>query len=77
MSPEGLQAQCSPRGANNTLVTAVTGKGRHVEHCIVSQWIHKGYKVWWITQLVVHTQYRNQKTATRVGNSIRFCFAIN
>jgi hypothetical protein len=48
------------------LIAAVTGEGKHIGHCIVSQWVHEEFRVWWITQLVVHTQYRNQKKATRV-----------
>jgi hypothetical protein len=59
MSTRRLKAQSLPDAANNILITTVTGDGHQVGHCIVSQWIHRGDRVWWITQLIVQPEYRD------------------
>lgn len=66
-----FKAQSLPSGAANFLVTAMASDKIPVEpiaHCFVSQWMHGGARVWWITQLVVRSEYRNRKHATRVGD---------
>ncbi|KAF2829558.1 hypothetical protein CC86DRAFT_287013 [Ophiobolus disseminans] len=59
-------AQIVPEGANNILIIAVTKLGSQVGHCFVSQWRHRDDRVWWITQLVVQPEYRDQRRATRM-----------
>lgn len=67
MSPNRLKAQSLSEGANNILIAAVTGANHQIGHCFVSQWMHEGDRVWWITQLVVHSEYQAQSKATRVS----------
>jgi len=62
-----LKAKCLPDAANNILVTAMTKDCEHIGHCFVSQWMHGGQRIWWITQLLVLKGYRNQKRATKVS----------
>ena len=64
-----LKAKCLPDAANNILVIAMTKDCEHIGHCFVSQWIHDGQRIWWITQLLVLKGYRNQKRATKVSVS--------
>lgn len=66
MSPDWLREQSLPKGANSTLVVAMTETGKQVGHCFVSQWEHGVDRVWWITQLLVLPEYRSQKRATKV-----------
>ncbi|KAL5115083.1 hypothetical protein ACEQ8H_006998 [Pleosporales sp. CAS-2024a] len=66
MSPDRLRAQCMPPNANNVLIAVVTAAGKHVGQCFVSQWMYNGSSIWWITQLVVDSDHRNKKMATRM-----------
>jgi hypothetical protein len=70
VSTRRLKALSLPEGANNILINAVTGAGVQVGHCFVSQWMHMGDRVWWITQLVVRPEYRDQRRATKVSKEL-------
>jgi hypothetical protein len=70
MSARRLKEQCLTDDANTTLITAVTGDDTLIAHCFVSQWTHYGDRVWWITQMVVWAEYRDQKKATRVSELV-------
>lgn len=68
MDAKRLADQSLPEGANNVLVCAETLDGHIVGHCFVSQWENPdfGNRVWWITQLLVIPEHRNQRKATRM-----------
>ncbi|KAF2690527.1 hypothetical protein K458DRAFT_427247 [Lentithecium fluviatile CBS 122367] len=67
LSAADLRWKYLPKGANNILITAVTRDHHIIGHCFVSQW-HRGARdrVWWITQLVVRPDHRDQLKATRM-----------
>lgn len=67
MTVDMMRRYYLPTGAKTVLVTAVTGNGRQIAHCFISQWKHENDFVFWITQIVVHPLYRNQRKATRVS----------
>ncbi|KAH7394999.1 hypothetical protein DE146DRAFT_756880 [Phaeosphaeria sp. MPI-PUGE-AT-0046c] len=69
MSKSKLKAQSLSDGAVNFLITATASDKVPIEpigHCFVSQWMHSGARIWWITQLVVRPEHRNQRHATRM-----------
>ncbi|KAH7061937.1 hypothetical protein BKA63DRAFT_587718 [Paraphoma chrysanthemicola] len=66
MSVDDLKKYFIPEGASTVLVTAVTGDDRQIAHCFISQWVHEGDFVFWITQMVVDPRYRNQRRATKM-----------
>jgi hypothetical protein len=70
-TPAELKDRGLPAKANNMLITVESRNGQGIGHCFVSQWNRKGDRVWWVTQLVVQPQYRNQRRATRVCGSSR------
>jgi hypothetical protein len=70
ISTRRLKTLSLPDGTDNILIIAVTGAGVQVGHCFVSQWMHKGDRVWWITQLVVRPEYRDQRRATKVSKNL-------
>jgi hypothetical protein len=67
MNVARLRRECLSENANNSLATAVTPDGRQVGHCLMSHWEDHGDRIWWITQLVVHPGFRNQKVASTVS----------
>jgi hypothetical protein len=69
LSASKLREVIIPKDTNNVLITAVNGDGDQIGHCFVCQWMKDGDCVWWITQLVVLPEYRNQRRATRVNYS--------
>jgi len=69
LSPSKLKEVILPQHANNILVTAVMGDSREIGHCFVCQWTKGQSRIWWITQLVVSPEFRNQRRATRVNDS--------
>jgi GNAT superfamily N-acetyltransferase len=67
MNVARLRRECLSENANNPLATAVAPDGRQVGHCLMSHWEDHGDRIWWITQLVVHPEFRNQKVASTVS----------
>ncbi|RMZ72484.1 Acyl- N-acyltransferase [Pyrenophora seminiperda CCB06] len=61
-----FKAYCLPDATDNMLVTAVTKDSEQIGYCFVSRWIHRGQRIWWITQLLVLKGHRNQKRAARM-----------
>ncbi|KAH7089267.1 hypothetical protein FB567DRAFT_620209 [Paraphoma chrysanthemicola] len=66
MSEDDLKKYFIPEGATTVLITAVTCDDRQIAHCFISQWVHEGTFVFWITQMVVDPRYRNQRRATKM-----------
>jgi hypothetical protein len=75
MSSKRIEAQCRPDGANNILITATTNAGEQIGHCFVSQWTCQGDRVWWITQMVVRLEFRDERRAIRVSTAIAVMLA--
>jgi hypothetical protein len=73
MSSSKLKEMILPKDAdaNSILLTAVIGDGQQIGHCFVCQWMKGNKRIWWITQLVVLPEYRNQRRATRVSRNSR------
>lgn len=64
MSPSRLRGYCVRPEARNTLVTVTADDGVLVGHAFASRWKYEGQQVCWVTQLVVHRDYREQGLAT-------------
>ncbi|KAK2018661.1 hypothetical protein LZ32DRAFT_634731 [Colletotrichum eremochloae] len=63
MSADRLRAQCLPEGSNSTYAN-VTIDGVLAGNAFACRWEHAGRQVCWVTQLVVHSDYREQRLAT-------------
>ncbi|KAK1467994.1 hypothetical protein CABS03_15039 [Colletotrichum abscissum] len=63
MSADRLRVQCLPEGSNNTYVT-IHIDGVLAGNAFACRWEHANRRVCWITQLVVHSNYREQRLAT-------------
>ncbi|EEU33995.1 uncharacterized protein NECHADRAFT_85402 [Fusarium vanettenii 77-13-4] len=65
INPKRLRDRYLPGHADCSYTRALLD-GRLVGHAITCRWDWDGKRVCWVTQLVVHTQYRNQGIATRL-----------
>ncbi|RSM18506.1 hypothetical protein CDV31_002642 [Fusarium ambrosium] len=63
VTPKRLQDQYLPEHAD-CYYTRALSEGRLVGHAITCRWDWDGKRVCWVTQLVVHREYRNQGIAT-------------
>ncbi|KAH6705933.1 hypothetical protein EV126DRAFT_379652 [Verticillium dahliae] len=63
MSPARLRSQCLPDGARSSYIR-VTIDGALIGNAFACRWEHAGRQVCWITQLVVHSDYRQRQIAT-------------
>ncbi|KAK1659832.1 hypothetical protein BDP55DRAFT_619425 [Colletotrichum godetiae] len=63
MSADRLRGQCLPEGSNNTYVS-IHIDGVLAGNAFACRWEHANRRVCWITQLVVHSHYREQNLAT-------------
>ncbi|TKW54850.1 hypothetical protein CTA1_3965 [Colletotrichum tanaceti] len=63
MSPERLRAQCLPEGSKTAYVS-ITIDGVLAGNVFACRWEHAGRQVCWVTQLVVHSDYRERRLAT-------------
>lgn len=65
MSADRLRSHCLPVGARCSYVSAVVD-GVFAGHAFACRWEYQGRQVCWITQLVVHQDYRERHLATRI-----------
>ncbi|KAK2036412.1 hypothetical protein LZ31DRAFT_536413 [Colletotrichum somersetense] len=63
MGADRLRAQCLPDGSSSTYVT-VSINGVLAGNAFACRWEHAGRQVCWVTQLVVHSDYRERRLAT-------------
>lgn len=69
MNAARLRAQCLPEGARSTYVM-VTIDDVLAGNAFASRWSYAGRQVCWITQLVVHSEYRERRLATALLSSL-------
>lgn len=69
MSAARLREQCLPEGSAGAYVT-VTINGVLAGNVFACRWQHAGRQVCWVTQLVVHSDYREQRLATVLLSSL-------
>ena len=65
MSADRLRGRCLPVGARCSYVNAIVD-GVFAGHAFTCRWEYQGRQVCWITQLVVHRDYREHRLATRI-----------
>ena len=70
LSVARLKAQCLPENAKCSFVK-VTVDGVLAGHALACRWLWTGKTVCWITQLVVHSDYRGHGLAIGLLNDIR------
>ncbi|KAK3324074.1 hypothetical protein B0T19DRAFT_427680 [Cercophora scortea] len=70
MSGSRLRNQCVPAGADCSYVS-VTVDGTLVGYAFACRWGYQGRQVCWVTQLVVHREYRERRLATRLLEKLR------
>ncbi|KAG7111738.1 hypothetical protein HYQ44_009933 [Verticillium longisporum] len=63
MSPARLRSQCLPDGSRSSYIQ-VTIDGALAGNAFACRWKHEGRQVCWVTQLVVHSDYRERQIAT-------------
>lgn len=54
-----LRNECIPDGANYSFVK-VTVDGHYAGHAFACRWVYENKVVCWVTQLVVHRDYRER-----------------
>lgn len=69
MNADRLRAQCLPEGARTTYVMA-TVDGVLAGNAFACRWEYAGYQVCWITQLVIHSEYRERRLATTLLSNL-------
>lgn len=69
MSPARLRSQCLPDNAK-TFYVQVTVDGVLAGNVFACRWDYEGRQVCWITQLVVHGDYREQHIATTLLSAL-------
>ncbi|OAA68081.1 Acyl-CoA N-acyltransferase [Niveomyces insectorum RCEF 264] len=70
MSASRLREQCLPVGAQCSYVS-VTVDGVLAGNAFGCRWMYNGQQVCWVTQLVVHRDYRERRLATRLLEKLR------
>jgi len=70
MSVSRLRAQCLPAGAHCSYVS-VTVDGVLAGNVFACRWDYQGRRICWITQLVVHRDYRERRLATSLLERLR------
>ncbi|KAK3687398.1 hypothetical protein B0T22DRAFT_534810 [Podospora appendiculata] len=65
-----LRSQCLPAGADCSYVS-VTVDGILAGNVFACRWDYQGRQVCWVTQLVVHRDYRERRLATRLLEKLR------
>jgi hypothetical protein len=70
MGASRLQRQCLPAGAQCSYVS-VTVDGVLAGNAFGCRWDYQGRQVCWITQLVVHSEYRERRLATSLLLKLR------
>ena len=63
MSKNYLRKECLPSDAGCSLVQAMI-KGHSIGHAIACRWRHDEHMDSWVSQLVVHGEYRSRGIAT-------------
>jgi GNAT superfamily N-acetyltransferase len=66
ISPQKLKKEILPTGGQNTYVRIHLSSGELVGNVFGTRWVYKGRPVLWITQLCVHSSYRNQGIAKQL-----------
>ncbi|KAI9780711.1 MAG: hypothetical protein M1816_002760 [Peltula sp. TS41687] len=70
MSPARLRDQCLPQGAANTYVRVIVDN--HLAgNAFACRWMYHNRSVCWITQLVVHREYRERGLAAGLLNALK------
>lgn len=70
LSGPRLRSQCLPAGARCSYVR-VTVDGTLAGNAFACRWEYQGRQVCWVTQLVVHRDYRERRLATRLLEKLR------
>ncbi|KAK3386023.1 hypothetical protein B0H63DRAFT_523349 [Podospora didyma] len=70
LSGPRLRSQCLPAGARCSYVS-VTVDGTLAGNAFACRWDYQGRQVCWVTQLVVHRDYRERRLATRLLEKLR------
>ena len=70
LSGPRLRSQCLPAGARCSYVS-VTVDGTLAGNAFACRWGYQGRQVCWVTQLVVHRDYRERRLATRLLEKLR------
>jgi len=82
MTPKKLKAECLEGDPQNTMLATCSvidhenPSGKHVGHAFATVWQYESQsegrplKVGWITQLVVHKEYRNRRIATMLTRTL-------
>jgi hypothetical protein len=69
MSKDRLRAQLLPNGATCSYVRVIVD-GSLAGNAFASRWTHNGRSVCWVTQLVVHRDYRERGLAMGLLNEL-------
>lgn len=69
MSTDRLRAQCLPEGSRSTYVMA-TIDGVLAGNLFACRWEYAGRQICWVTQLVVHSDYRERRLATSLLSNL-------
>lgn len=69
MTADRLRAQCLPEGSRSTYVM-VTIDGVLAGNAFACRWEYSGRQVCWVTQLVVHSDYRERRLATSLLSTL-------
>ncbi|ORY17093.1 hypothetical protein BCR34DRAFT_622053 [Clohesyomyces aquaticus] len=70
LNKDRLRTQCLPDGAAFSYVK-VSVEGRLVGNAFACRWVYRGQTVCWVTQLVVHRDFRERGIAATLLNHIR------
>ncbi|KAH8743623.1 hypothetical protein F5883DRAFT_592349 [Diaporthe sp. PMI_573] len=69
MSADRLRAQCLPEGSRSTYIM-VTVEGVLAGNAFACRWEYEGRQVCWVTQLVVHSDYRERRLASSLLSAL-------
>ena len=70
LSKEKFRADYFPTGVHCTYVHIIMNKELAGQVC-ACRWVYDGKQICWVTQLVVHSQFREKKLATRLLEELR------
>ncbi|KAI0071521.1 hypothetical protein K474DRAFT_1606810 [Panus rudis PR-1116 ss-1] len=72
MSPRKLRSECLSDPARTLLVICTCdGRPDHIGHAFATVWTCNGESIGWITQLVVHKDFRRQYIATTLVQTLK------
>jgi hypothetical protein len=71
LSKDRLRMQCLPNGGAACSYVRVSVEGRLAGNAFACRWIYNGQTVCWITQLVIHRDFRERGLAFTLLNQFR------